>query len=290
MQLPEVERVVRWPELARMARSAEAAGFDSLWVGDHYLYHRDGEAVGPWEAWTTLAALAAVTERVRIAPFVASLTFHTPAVLAKFAATVDEVSGGRLVLGVGAGWNEVEYRAFGFPFERRVDRFEESFHVVRRLLAGETVSIDGQFVRLEGCVLHPPSGRSGPVPIMIGSTGPRMLDIALPHAQGWNAWFTEFDNLPGEVGRALRPLHAACDRQGRDLASVETSVALLVDFGSERPRQHSVNPVRGSVAQMAEALHTIAAAGVDLVQLVLDPITEATIEQAADVMAAFHAG
>jgi len=289
VQLPEVERVVRWPELARMARTAEAAGFDSLWVGDHYLYRRGGDAVGPWEAWTTLAALAAVTERVRLAPFVASLTFHNPAVLAKFAATVDEVSGGRLILGVGAGWNEREYRGFGFPFERRVDRFEESFHVVRRLLAGETVSIDGEFVRLDECVLHPPSARTGPVPILIGSTGARMLDIALPHAQMWNAWFTEFDNLPSEVGRALAPLHTACARQGRDPRSIETSVALLMDFGSEQPRQHSINPVRGSVVQQAEALHIIADAGIDLVQLVLDPITEASIEQAAEVVAAFRA-
>lgn len=290
VQLPEVERVVRWPELARMARTAESAGFDSLWVGDHYLYDLHGERVGPWEAWTTLAALAAVTERVRLAPFVASLTFHNPAVIAKMASTVDEVSGGRLVLGVGAGWNETEYRAFGFPFERRVARFGESFDVLRRLVAGETVSLDGEFVQLDRCVLHPPSARPTPIPILIGSTGPRMLDLALPHAAAWNAWFTEYGNTPSEVGRALAPLHAACERIGRDPATVERSVALLLDFGAERPRQHSINPVRGPVAAQAEALGQLAAAGIDLVQLVLDPITEASIEQAAEVVAAFRAG
>lgn len=289
VQLPEVERVVRWPELARMARAAEAAGFDSLWVGDHYLYDAPDGRVGPWEAWTTLAALAAVTERVQLAPFVASLTFHNPAVVAKMAATVDEVSRGRLILGVGAGWNETEYRAFGFPFERRIARFAESFHVVHRLLAGETVTIDGEFVQLDRCVVLPPSARAEPIPILVGSTGQRMLDITLPYAAAWNAWFTEYGNRPADVGRALAPLHAACERIGRDPATVVTSVALLLDLGTDRPRQHSINPVRGAAAQV-EALHELAAAGIDLVQLVLDPITEASIGQAADVVAAFRAG
>ena len=285
VQLPEVERVVRWPEYVGMARTAEAVGFESIWIGDHYLYRRDGAPTGPWEAWTLLAALAAATEHVRLAPFVASLTFHNPAVLAKQAHTVDEISGGRLVLGVGAGWNETEYRAFGFPFERRVDRFEANFHVVRRLLAGETVTVDDGFTTLEECVLLPPSARAEPVPIMVGSTGPRMLDITLPHAQGWNAWFLDYDNRPELVPAVLDRLAAACERVGRDPATLERSVAALVDFGSEVPRAGSVNPIRGSMEQMVDALGRLAATGVDLIQLVLDPITEATIERAGEVVA-----
>jgi alkanesulfonate monooxygenase SsuD/methylene tetrahydromethanopterin reductase-like flavin-dependent oxidoreductase (luciferase family) len=285
VQLPEVERVVRWPELRRMAVLAEQVGFDSLWLGDHYLYRRGGAVTGPWEAWTSLAAIAAVTERIELGPFVASLTFHNPAVIAKFASTVDEVSGGRLVLGVGAGWNEVEYRAFGFPYEQRVRRFEESFHVVRRLLAGEELHLDGEFVQLDGCVLHPPSARVGGVPLMIGSTGPRMLDITVPHVQAWNAWFTEYENRPELVDRALTPLRQACDRAGRDIGEIETSVALLLDLGSTSPRAHRLNPLSGSAAQIADAVVRLGAAGIDHVQLVLDPITEATIEQVAAVLA-----
>ncbi|HSG86354.1 MAG TPA: LLM class flavin-dependent oxidoreductase, partial [Candidatus Limnocylindrales bacterium] len=114
VQLPEVEREVRWPELRAMARLAEDVGFDSLWVGDHLLYRfASGETRGPWEAWTTLAGLAEATERIALGPLVASTSFHSPAMLAKQAATVDEISGGRLILGLGAGWNETEYRAFG---------------------------------------------------------------------------------------------------------------------------------------------------------------------------------
>src|ERR1700675_2819057 len=123
VQLPEVEREVRWPEYVAMARAAEDVGFDSVWVGDHLLYRDDGRPErGPWEAWTLLAGLAAVTKRVRLGPLVACASFHQPAMLAKMASTVDEVSRGRLVLGLGAGWNQGEFDAFGVPFDHRASR------------------------------------------------------------------------------------------------------------------------------------------------------------------------
>src|SRR5918996_441572 len=144
VQLPEVERIVRWAELAEMARTAEAIGLDSIWVGDHLLYRDRGpEPVAPWEAWSQLAALAAITTRVEIGPLVASTSFHNPAVLAAKANAVDEISGGRLILGLGAGWNEAEYRAFGFPFDQRVSRFEEAFTIVRTLLRDGYVDFGG---------------------------------------------------------------------------------------------------------------------------------------------------
>src|SRR3970040_2007006 len=146
VQLPEVEREVRWPELRDMSRAAEQAGFDSLWVGDHLLF-RDPDLPprGPWEAWSVLAALAGITERVDLGPLVASVSFHNPAILAKKGATIDEISGGRLILGLGAGWNEPEYRAFGFPFDHRVERFEEAFAIIRGLLRDGAVEFAGGF-------------------------------------------------------------------------------------------------------------------------------------------------
>ena len=133
VQLPEAERVVRWPEVLAMARAAEEVGFESIWLGDHLLYRGDGrEERGPWEVWTQLAAIAAVTERVALGPLVACASFHPPGLIAKMAASVDDISGGRFVLGLGAGWNETEYRAFGLPYDHRVSRFEESFEIVRR--------------------------------------------------------------------------------------------------------------------------------------------------------------
>src|SRR5260370_28814473 len=132
IQLPEVERRVEWPELFSMARTAEGVGVDSLWLGDHLPYDRRGGVTrGPWEAWTALAALAAATERVELGPLVASTSFHAPAMLAKQAATVDAISGGRLIVGLGAGWNEREYRAFGFPFDPRGCRFEGAVTIIR---------------------------------------------------------------------------------------------------------------------------------------------------------------
>ena len=148
VQLPEVERVVRWPELAEMARTAEGIGLDSIWVGDHLLYRDRGpEPVGPWEAWSQLAALAAITSRVELGPLVASASFHNPAVLAAKANAVDEISGGRLILGLGAGWNEAEYRAFGLPFDQRVSRFEEAFTIVRTLLQEGHVDFERPVLR-----------------------------------------------------------------------------------------------------------------------------------------------
>jgi probable F420-dependent oxidoreductase len=285
VQLPEVERVVRWDEVRRMAVLAEDAGFDSLWVGDHYLYRGPtaAEARGPWEAWTQLAAIAAVTSRVEIGPLVAALPFHQPPVLAKLAWTVDEVSGGRLVLGVGAGWNETEFRALGVPFDRRIDRFEEAFHIVRRLVAGEEVTHRGPHFDIDRCVLLPPSPRATPLPMMIGSTGPRMLAIALPHVASWNAWFADYDNLPENVPALIDRFTAACEAAGRAPGSVEKSVAVLLDFGSREPRNGSVNPIRGEPAAMAAALATIFDAGVDHLQLVLDPIDEHSIARAREV-------
>ena len=148
VQLPEVERDVRWPELRAIARTAEASGYDSIWVGDHMLYRGDARPErGPWDAWSMLAALAASTERVRLGPLVASTAFHPPGLVARMAAAIDEVSAGRFTLGVGTGWNEAEFRAFGIAFENKVARFEEAFTIIRRLLAGERVSFDGRFYR-----------------------------------------------------------------------------------------------------------------------------------------------
>src|SRR3954471_19113455 len=149
VQLPEVERLVRWPEYVAMARAAEEVGFDSVWLGDHLLYRDDGrEERGPWDAWSLLAGLASATERVRLGPLVACTAFAPPALLARKAAAVQEISGGRLVLALGAGWSRAEVEAFGLPFDRRAARFIESFEVIRRLLAGESVRFAGELTQV----------------------------------------------------------------------------------------------------------------------------------------------
>lgn len=291
VQLPEVERDVRWPEYLSMARAAEAVGFDSIWLGDHLLYRGDGRPErGPWEAWTLLAALAAATERVRLGPLVASAAFHAPAMLAKMASTVDEVSGGRLVLGIGAGWNDVEFRAFGFPYDHRVDRFEEAFGIVRRLLAGERVTLHGRYHRVDEVVLLPPPARRPR--LMIGSTGERMLRIALPHVDAWNTWYDWYGNTAEGFAEGNARITAAAEEVGRDPTEILRSACVLVildpDVG-ERPIEEGVRPLAGSMREIAEGLRAMADAGADEAILVVSPITERSILDLGEALAILDA-
>jgi alkanesulfonate monooxygenase SsuD/methylene tetrahydromethanopterin reductase-like flavin-dependent oxidoreductase (luciferase family) len=296
VQLPEVERHVPIPELLAMARAAEAVGFDSVWLGDHLLYDLPGGVTrGPWEVWTSLAAVAAVTERVQIGPLVASTAFHSPAMLAKLAATVDAISGGRLVLGLGAGWNEREFRAYGLPLDLRVTRFEEAFHAIRRLLAGERVTLDGRFHRLDDCLVDPPPVRAGGPPLLLGSIGPRMGAIALPHVAMWNAWFTQFGNVPEGFAALVATMDDAAVAAGRRPGEVAPTAAVHVQLPGGVGRVMGddgidhVHPIRGSAAEIADVLRAFAAAGARHVQLVVDPITQESIERLGDVLALLDA-
>jgi alkanesulfonate monooxygenase SsuD/methylene tetrahydromethanopterin reductase-like flavin-dependent oxidoreductase (luciferase family) len=281
VQLPEVEREVRWPELATMARTAEECGFDSLWVGDHLLYRGDGRAErGPWDCWTTLAGLAAVTERVVLGPLVACTAFHPPGILARQAAAVDELSGGRLVAAFGAGWNEAEFRAFGLPFGHHVSRFEEAFTIIRRLLAGERVSYDGRFHSVDDALLLPPPARSPK--LMVGANAPRMLSITLPHVDAWNTWFTHYGNTAEGFARENDRVSAAALAAGRDPATLERSACVLVEVGDagERPRDVEALPA----ARLEAHLEALGEAGADEAILVLDPITDASIRRVAQFL------
>lgn len=279
IQLPEVERDVRWPEYAAMARAAEEVGFDSIWVGDHLLYRDDGKPErGPWEAWTLLAGLAAITSRVGLGPLVACAGFHPPGLIAKMAATLDEVSGGRFVLGIGAGWNRQEFDAFGIPFDHRAGRFEESFGIVRRLLAGERVTHHGRLWQVEDAVLLPPPARR--VPIMVGSSGPRVLGAALPWADAWNIWFDLTGNTPEGFERESAKVTAVAEAVGRDPDSVGRSVCVLVVAdrrARERPIPEGCPPLEGDAGVIAAGLRDLAEAGADEAIVVVSPITEDSI-------------
>lgn len=284
VQLPEVERRVSWREMRRLAELAEQVGFDSLWLGDHLLYRLPGGVRGPWECWSMLAALAAVTSRVELGPLVASTSFHNPGVIAKKAAAVDEVSGGRLVLGLGAGWNRDEYEAFGFPYDRRVSRFEEAFTVIRILLSEGRIDFEGEFYRLMDCVLDPPPPRPGGPPLMVGSIGPRMLSITLPYVAAWNVWWDEFGNDPERFPPLVERVEEACGRVGRDPAEVEATACLLVQLGERPTRRVSENPVVGGPSAVADAVLRLHAAGAGHIQLVVDPITIESIEQLGEAL------
>ena len=298
VQLPEVEWVPRWTDIREMALAAEEIGLDSIWVGDHLLYrylddagNETEPARGPWEAWTTLAAVAAVTERIQLGPLVAATSFHNPAMLAKKAATLDEISGGRLILGLGAGWNETEYTAYGYPFDHRVSRFEEAFTIIRTLLHDGRIDFAGDYYRLTNAELIPRGPQPNGPPLMVGSMGARMLSITLPHVQSWNAWFTWFGNSPEGYPALREQIDAACRAAGRDPATLERTLAVLVTLpgGEGRPQgshdRDPVEPISGDPEVLAAALRGFAAEGVGHIQLVIDPITADGIRALAPALA-----
>lgn len=263
-----------------MAELAERIGLDSIWVGDHLLYRDDGRPPrGPWEAWSLLAALAAVTERVELGPLVASTSFHAPAMLAKKASTIDEISGGRLILGLGAGWNRPDYDAFGFPYDHRVSRFEEAFTIIRELLTTGRADHRGAYYRVDHAELLPRGPRPDGPPLLVGSIGERMLRMTLPHVAAWNAWFTWFGNTPDGYLPLRDRVDAACRDVGRDPAAVERTVAVFVAFPGAQGRQlgdlsvPDVPAIPGDPASLVPALRAFDAVGIGHVQLVLDPIT-----------------
>jgi alkanesulfonate monooxygenase SsuD/methylene tetrahydromethanopterin reductase-like flavin-dependent oxidoreductase (luciferase family) len=290
VQLPEVEREVAWPEYVAMAHAAEQVGFDSIWIGDHLLYRGDGRPErGPWEAWTLLSGLAAVTERVKLGPLVACASFHPPGLIAKMASTLDEISGGRFVLGLGAGWNETEFRAYGYAFDHRIDRFEEAFTIIRTLLTDGAIDFDGRYYQARDCELSPLGPTPGGPPLLIGSNGERMLRITLPHVRAWNSWFNATRNSPAGVADLRAKVDAACADVGRDPTEVERSVAVYVRLSGGGGRvQGTSEPLppalEGNPETMAAELRAYADEGIDEVQLVMDPIDSASIEEFARVL------
>ena len=284
VQLPEVEREVRWPELLDMIRAIEDLGCDSIWLGEHLLYRwAERPARGPWEAWTEMAAIAAVTSRVEFGPLVACTNFHNPALLAKQASTIDEISGGRFVLGLGAGWNQTDFSAFGLPYDHRVDRFEEAFTIIRTLLHDGAIDFDGRFYQARDCELLPRGPRPNGPPLLIGSNGPRMLRITMPYADAWNTWFSDLGNEAAGVARLRAIVDDACVDVGRDPAEVARTCALLVGFDGATGRvsgdagEAAMGAIQGSPEEMAETLRGFAREGISHVQLVMDPITVTSI-------------
>jgi alkanesulfonate monooxygenase SsuD/methylene tetrahydromethanopterin reductase-like flavin-dependent oxidoreductase (luciferase family) len=285
IQLPEVERRVPWDDYVAMARAAEEVGFHSVWLGDHLLYRDDGrEERGPWDAWSLLAGLATVTSRVQLGPLVACTAFAPPALLARKAAAVQEMTGGRLVLGVGAGWNRAEFEAFGLPFDHRAARFIESFEVIRRLLDGEHVRYVGDFTHLVDAVVLPqPQSRPA---LMVGSVGERVLRATLPYVDAWNCWCAWFGNTPeGFAEQNARVTQLAQD-VGRDPAAVIRTAAVLVllDDSDVGRTNADLPPITGSTTTIADRLREFQAVGVDEVILVVTPITESSIRRLGEVV------
>jgi alkanesulfonate monooxygenase SsuD/methylene tetrahydromethanopterin reductase-like flavin-dependent oxidoreductase (luciferase family) len=257
-----------WEDLRELAWLAEAGGVDSLWVADHYLYRDEKVEIGLHEAFTLLTAVAAVTRNVQVGPLVACASFRSAGMLAKIAATLDAVSGGRLILGLGCGWHEAEYKAFGHPFDHRVGRFEEVVAAVRPLLRGERVSVTGEWLALEDALILPKPEHD--VPLLIASNGPRMLDITARFADAWQAaWFGAVSD---EFRTERAALAAACEAAGR---TTPLEIFVGIDVNDEEGDDPHV-PTDASA--IVDVLAGWAEEGVDHVQLRVHPGTKARVE------------
>jgi alkanesulfonate monooxygenase SsuD/methylene tetrahydromethanopterin reductase-like flavin-dependent oxidoreductase (luciferase family) len=218
-------RAPTFAETLAFARQAERLELDSVWVYDHLLFRFPPEPEeGLHEAWTTLTALGATVPRVELGALVMCTSFRNAGLLAKMAATLDDLTGGRLILGVGCGWHEPEYAAFGYPFDHLVGRFEEDLEVIHALLRGETVTRDGRWSRYADARLLPPPARVPP--ILVAAKGERMLRLTARWADAWNtAWFGAVDEV---TRRRLADLDAACASVGRDPSTIRRTVGLRV--------------------------------------------------------------
>jgi len=256
-----------------IAQQAETDGFDSIWLADHLFYRNPGEPTwGIWECWTMLAALAEATQRVEIGTLVLCNSLRNPAILAKMATTADEVSHGRLILGVGAGWNEPEYQAFGLPFDHRVDRFEEALQILGPLLHEGHVDFAGQYYQARNCDIVPRGPRKAGPPLLVGSEGPRMLKLTAQYADLWNIGYM---GNPETMAEPLAKIEAACREIGRDPATVGITALIGLWFPDLQAQQPSFldNPLTGPVQEIAAAMRGYADLGVQHIMFQCWPYT-----------------
>ncbi|MDF3043307.1 MAG: hypothetical protein K0Q71_6013 [Thermomicrobiales bacterium] len=217
--------ILRYGAIRDAALQAERDRYDSVWIVDHLLFEWDGQRRGIWEGWTLLSALAEATTRIELGTLVMCTAFRNPALLAKMADAVDEVSAGRLILGLGAGWHEPEFQAFGYPCDHLASRFEDALRIVAPLVRCGAVDYQGPHERAVNCVSLPRGPRPTCPPILIGAAKPRMLRLTAELADAWNTcWLGRADELPSR----LSDLNAACSDVGRDPTTLDVTVGQIV--------------------------------------------------------------
>ncbi len=273
-------RTPRFQDLRTMAQVAEQADLDALWLADHLIYRFPnlGE-FAPWETFTMLSALAAVTTRVTLGTIVACTSFRPPALLAKMADTIDEISDGRFILGLGAGWHQPEYEAFGYPFDHLASRFEEALHIIVPLLREGHVDFQGRYYQVQNCVLRPRGPSAGGPRILVGAHRPRMLELTARYADAWNtAWHTD----PAVVTQRYAEFQQACAKVGRDASTVELTIGTRVRL---RPsKEEAPGPaITGSPEEIARQLQTLISLGAGHLIVSLDPLTPTTIGEFGEI-------
>lgn len=257
-------------DVRAMAQAAEAAGLDSFWVADHFIARMPNQVeIGQWESLTMLSALAAVTTRITLGPMVAATSFRNPALTAKMADTLDEISDGRFILGLGAGWHKPEYTAFGYPFDHLASRFEEALQIIAPLLREGHVDFSGQYYSARDAVLRPRGPSPKGAPILIGARQPRMLRLVARYADAWNtAWHTQAET----VAERLATMRQACEAEGRDPATLELTAGAMLRLGTHgEPAPEQRQYITGSNQEIADRLRGFIEVGIQHLILVIEP-------------------
>jgi probable F420-dependent oxidoreductase len=279
-----------YSDILAMTRTAEDAGLDAVWIIDHLVFRPqpnsqfqlpgDEEDRGVWECFTTMAALASSTEHIQIGSLVACTGFRNPGLVAKMTETIDDISRGRVILGLGAGWHEPEYDAFGYPFDHRVSRFEEAMAIIQPLLREGRVDFEGEFFQARDAINQPRGPRAGGAPILVGSNGHRMLRIIARYADAWN---TVWHGDPDAVIAQMAAVDEACRDVGRDPATLVRTAGgniAMPGYLGKRP-----DPMRGNDEEIAATILRFRELGIQHLVAGLDPCTPQTIEQFARIVA-----
>lgn len=276
----------RWTEIRDMAVRAEEMGFDTVWAPDELLW-RDKEAneggTGWWECVAMTGAVAAATTRIKVGTWILSALHRNPGISAKAVETLDEISGGRFVLGLGSGHAGNQGRIFGLPEDHTVSRFEEALEIIIPLLRQGRADFEGRFHAARGLEQRPVGPRPGRIPIMIGAGGPRMIRLAARHADTWS-WYVNERSEVAEFEPRLRELEAACGEIGRDPATIGRSAGIMVEPPGMGGADAPVVPVRGSAKEIAEDIRSFGAAGFTQVEVMLLPQTMAALDAMAPVL------
>jgi F420-dependent oxidoreductase-like protein len=223
-----------YPMIREIARSAEVLGFESIWVSDHFFMTPESVGTDCLECWTTLTAIARDTGSLRLGPMVSSQSYRNPALLANIASSIDNISGGRLYFGIGAGWKEVEYRAYGYPFPRpaaRIRQLEETIEIAKRMWTEEKATFRGRHYGVEDALCYPHPVQEPQIPIWVGGTGDLTLKVAAKHADAVNFSWSQPPDFYEERYRALR---RRCGRVGRDFDGIRKSAGLMVVLDDSR--------------------------------------------------------
>lgn len=290
-------RKPQWESIRALAVAAEQAGFDSLWFPDHFLYPRGELGLNPdgtprgeqeassgfWDCWTMLTAIAAVVPRVELGTLVTCTGYRNPGVLAKIVDSLEEVSDGRVILGIGGGDSAYEHHAHGLTYDQRIGRFEEAMTIIHQYFHAGVANFDGIHYSAHALERRPAGPRPQGPPVMIGTlaTGKRMLRLTARYADLWNGWITRRSH-PDMLPPLRDAIDAACEAHGRDPATLGRTLTLSAAvLGRPTP---GMEPVTGSPEEMADQLRAFAAAGISHVQLWLTPTSRTGVEAFAPVL------